>query len=116
MKREDDEQLWDFLGKAPRCEVSPYFARNVLRQVRQLPRWSQRAQSWLSWRKLVPASGLAAVIGAMFLAYTSSIHQKPVADDDPIARIDPQDYEVVVDLDELLASDESNLWDDNSSL
>jgi hypothetical protein len=116
MKRENDQQLWDLLGKSPRCQASPYFARNVLRQVRQRPPSSQRVESWLNWRKLVPVSGLAVVTVAMFLAYTSSFHQKPVADDDAIARIDPQDYEVVADLDELLASDETNLWDDNSSL
>jgi hypothetical protein len=37
-------------------------------------------------------------------------------DSDPVARIDPQDYDVVADLDELIASDENALWDDNSSL
>jgi len=33
-----------------------------------------------------------------------------------IAQIDVQDYEVVADLDNLLASDENSPWDDNSSL
>jgi hypothetical protein len=31
-----------------------------------------------------------------------------------IAKIDPQDYDVVADLDELLVTDESNLWDDDT--
>jgi len=35
---------------------------------------------------------------------------------DAVAKIDPQDYEVVADLDELLASDENSLWDDNQTL
>ena len=33
---------------------------------------------------------------------------------DVIAKIDPQDYDVVADLDELLAADENNLWDDDT--
>jgi hypothetical protein len=33
-----------------------------------------------------------------------------------VAKIDPQDYEVVADLDELLAVDENSLWDENSTL
>ena len=34
---------------------------------------------------------------------------------DVIVKIDPQDYDVVADLDELLATDESNLWDDDDT-
>ncbi len=37
------------------------------------------------------------------------------ADSDPIAQIDPQDYEVVADLDNLLAAEDTNLWDDDNS-
>jgi hypothetical protein len=31
-----------------------------------------------------------------------------------VASIDPQDYDVVADLDELLVTDESNLWEDDA--
>jgi hypothetical protein len=31
-----------------------------------------------------------------------------------VATIDPQDYDVVADLDELTAGDETNLWDDDT--
>jgi anti-sigma-K factor RskA len=118
MQRHDDEHLWDLLGHAPRPEVSPFFARNVLRAVRQLPAQRWQALSWLNWRRLIPVSGLAAALAmAMFFAYQHARQEPPqAADDDLIAKIDAQDYEVVADLDELLASDENNLWDDNSSL
>jgi hypothetical protein len=33
-----------------------------------------------------------------------------------VAQIDPQDFEVVADLDVLIASDETGLWDENQSL
>ena len=31
---------------------------------------------------------------------------------DVMAKIEPQDYDVVADLDELLTTDDNNLWDD----
>jgi hypothetical protein len=33
-----------------------------------------------------------------------------------VAKIDPQDYDVVADLDVLIASDETSLWDENQTL
>jgi hypothetical protein len=115
MKREDDEHLWDLLGKAAQPQASPFFARNVLRQVREQPHWNPVA--WLAWRRLIPISGLAAAIAiATFFAVSHTPQQQLPGDDDLVAKIDVQDYEVVADLDELLAADENNLWDDNSSL
>jgi negative regulator of sigma E activity len=118
MKREDDEQLWDLLGRAPETKVSPFFARNVLRQVRQ--EQSRSGQSWFSWRRLVPASAVALAIAAAVVFVRNPAPQQATSSEPPvdpvIAQIDVQDYEVVADLDNLLASDENSPWDDNSSL
>ena len=115
MKREDDDQLWDLLGKAAPPQVSPFFARNVLRRLREQPRWN--LGSWLSWRRLVPVSGLAVAVAiATFFAVNRPPEEQLSGEDDLIAEIDVQDYEVVADLDELLAADETSLWDENSSL
>jgi len=118
MKREDDQQLWELLGRLAEPKLSPFFARNVLRQVRQEPRLFERARLWLSWRRLVPASGLAlAVIAAIIASHQPGPSQRPSErEPDVVAKVDPQDYEVVADLDELLASDENNLWEENSTL
>jgi predicted benzoate:H+ symporter BenE len=118
MKREDDEKLWDLLGQAPTPAVSPFFARNVLRTIRQQPVLLQSIREWFSLGRLIPAATVAvALIVAVFVA---RIPAKPdlanLNNSDPVAAIDPQDYEVVADLDELVASDENGLWDDNSSL
>jgi len=118
MRREDDQKLWDLLGKANEPAVSPFFARNVLRTLRSQPVFLRSLSEWFGLRRLVPAATVAvALIVAVFVART------PVApeitgtnESDPVAKIDPQDYDVVADLDELLASDENTLWDDNSSL
>ena len=116
MKREDDKQLWDLLGRAPEAKLSSFFARNILRQVRH--EQSQAGRSWFSWRRLVPASAVAlAIIAAGVFVYYPSPRTSSEAQVDPvIAQIDVQDYEVVADLDNLLASDENSPWDDNSSL
>ena len=117
MKREDDEQLWDLLGRKPEPKVSPFFARNVLRQVREEQSRYARTRVWL--RRLVPASALAlAILGAMIFMRDQPAPE--VAMDyqiDPvIASIELQDYEVVADLDNLLASDENSPWDESSTL
>jgi hypothetical protein len=118
MKREDDQQLWDLLGQADEPKLSPFFARNVLRQIRREPRWFEPVRSWLRLRRLAPTSGLAlAAIAAIIFAHNPSLRQKTASTEpDPVAKIDAQDYEVVADLDELLASDENNLWDEDSTL
>jgi hypothetical protein len=117
MNREDDQQLWDLLGHAAERKVSPFFARNVLRQIRQ-PRLSRRLGSWLGWRQLVPASILAiAAISAIIVTHHAARPQSDLdTAPDVVAKIDPQDYEVVADLDDLLASEENSLWDENSTL
>ena len=117
MKREDDQDLWDLLGRTAEPKLSPFFARNVLRQVRQEPGGFQRARKWLNLRRLIPASALAIVVVGVAVTTHHPLSQKsPEGEPDVVARIDPQDYEVVADLDELLAVDENSLWDENSTL
>lgn len=117
MNRDDDQQLWDLLGQARPTEVSPFFARNVVRGIRQGPERLGWLRPWLSPGKLIPATGLAvAVIAAILTLHRPASHNLNPADDTPdvVAAIDPQDYDVVADLDELTAADEINLWDDDT--
>jgi hypothetical protein len=117
MRREDDQQLWDLLGEVPRPQISPFFTRNVARRIRQEPQRFERVRTWFSLRRLIPASGLAiAVIGAMIVMQHPTWWQRPSeSEPEVVAKVDPQDYEVVADLDELLASDENSLWDENEN-
>ncbi len=115
MKREDDQQLWDLLGQAAKPQLSPFFARNVVRAVRHRPERVGWVRGWLHPRKLVPAVGLAAAVIAAVLAIERPAVRTPLeAAPDVIASIEPQDYDVVADLDELLVTDESSLWDDDT--
>ena len=116
MKREDDQELWDLLGKAsPPPTVSPFFARDVLREIRLRLTWRDRLGPWLTPRRLIPTATVAAVV----IAGGLSLQRVPVSavapDDLPevVAQLDPADFEVVADLDNLLAWEEDNLWTDN---
>lgn len=115
MERNDDQKLWDLLGSSRAPEVSPFFSRNVLRRLREESLVPPRP-GWFSWRRILPLSALAGASAAILIGYTVSFQTPPAVDNDVVAKIDAQDYEVVADLDNLLASDDNNLWDDNSSL
>lgn len=115
MKREDDQELWDLLGKAGEPPApSPFFARNVLREIRRQPAWRERLAPWLSWRRLIPATAVAAAVAAATLSLQNPGSVAPEAEPLPeaVAQLDEIDFEVVADLDNLLAMEEDSLWTD----
>ena len=117
MNPEDDQELWDLLGRPAEPELSPFFARNIARQVRQDGSRSQRMRKWLGLRGLIPASAVAIALMAAIIATHHPVSQKSSeSEPDVVAKIDPQDYEVVADLDDLLAVDKGSLWDEKPTL
>ena len=117
MEPEDDKQLWDVLGRVPGPILSPFFARNVVRKIRQGATPFERARNWFSLRRLVAASAVAIIVVGMAIATRHPISRTPSANDpDVVAKIDPQDYDVVADLDELIAWDENSVWEEKPTL
>jgi hypothetical protein len=117
MEPQDDKELWDVLGRLAEPTVSPFFARNVLRQVRQRPSHFERVRNWLTGRRVVGASAVAAAVIALALVMHHPGPRTPSSSDlDLVTKIDPQDYDVVADLDELIAWDENNMWEDKPTL
>lgn len=121
MKREDDQELWDLLGRAPRPELSPFFARNVIRELRREPAWRETVASWFTARRAIPATAVLAVCVATALALSAKLNVRGLrnGDDDVpevVAQIDPSDYETVAELDDLLAAQEDDSWDDTATL
>lgn len=112
MKREEDEKLWDLLGQATQPTASPFFARNVLRKLREAQGEPSPSRSWyLRW--LVPAAGVAIVIIAGLALPTQFIkQQRAETRPDIVALADGQDSDLIADLDDLMASDESSALDD----
>jgi hypothetical protein len=118
MQPEDDPQLWELLGRTAEPKLSPFFARNVLREIRQEASRIGRARNWFSFRRLVAASGVAVVVIGMAIATHSPSWSQKYSEREPgvVAKIDPQDFDVVADLDELLAMDEDSLWNEQPTL
>ena len=113
MKREEDEKLWDLLGQASEPAASPFFARNVLRKIRE----AQGEPSPRRWhmRWLVPAAGVALVIIAG-LAVPSQIIKQQRPNSEAVAIADSQDSELMADLEDLMGSDESSALEDAVTL
>ena len=117
MDREDDKQLWDMLDHVPEPTLSPFFARNVVRSVRQEASGSGWIRGWFSWRRLAAASAVVVLVIGMAIATHHPVSQMPATNDsDVVAKIDPRDYDVVADLDELIAWDENSVWEDKPTL
>ncbi len=117
MEREDDKELWDILGHTAVPTVSPLFARNVLRQIRQEASPFERTRNWFSLWRLAAASAVAIVVIGMAIATHRPTSQTAASNEpDVVAKIDPQDYDVVADLDELIAWDENSLWEEKPTL
>src|ERR1044072_674978 len=104
MEPQDDKELWDILGRLPEPTLSPFFARNVLREIRQKPGYFERVRNWFSVRKMVGASAVAAVVAALALVtHYPGPRTTSSTDSDVVARGDAPDYGVRGVLDVLLA-------------
>jgi hypothetical protein len=114
MKRDDDQELWDLLGHSPAPKPSPFFARNVLREIRRPRGWAALGE-WFHLPRLAPAAiGVAlALVAAFFLRTQTPVTPADDQQKDLVAVVEPQDYDVIADLDDLLDPDDS--WDDEES-
>lgn len=121
MKRDDDKELWNLLGSASQPSLSPFFARNVSREIRSSRGgWRSIAAGWLAPRRVVATAAALAICVATALTVWQKEAAAPAQDGDDIpdvvARVDPSDYQVVADLDDLLAAQEDDSWDDTATL
>ena len=77
MKRDDDQELWDLLGQAAERRISPFFARNVLREIRKPGDWAT-LRRWLNLRRLIPAAGMAGALTVVAGVLLSGLAQYAV--------------------------------------
>lgn len=108
-KHNPNDPLWDLLGQARAVEVSPYFARSVLREVRLAEARRQTEPSpglaaFLFKRCRMALAGCAAIC---VVAATSTVF---LQDHKNTLVLRSGDVEVICNLDELLASEDSALW------
>ena len=120
MNTDEHDDLWDLLGKAKEAAPSPFLARNVLREIRA--QQAQRQQLSLfarlsgglvrKWKLAAFCGGAIALLALNFSLFTP--HSQDQAAAVQLAASSP-DFEVIANLDELLASQETSLWIDSSS-
>ncbi len=112
MKREEDEKLWDLLGRSVEPQISPFFSRNVLRKIRAA-RGEAPPSRWWNLRRLVPAAGVAvAIIAALSLRMQVPERSPSKARGEVLAFSEAQDSDLMADLDDLVTSDDTNSLDD----
>ena len=126
MSMDDNEKLWELLGKTRQPSVSPFFARNVLRAVRmeedapsrslssRFARLGRSAHRW-TWRVAIAGTCAVAILATLGPS-TLIRHHHHQAAQAPVDRqiVGNPDYEVIKHLDELVADEESSVWLDNS--
>lgn len=103
MKEPDEnDKLWELLGKSSRVEASPYFARKVRHAVESTPRhpalFFSRVIRWL-----IPVSACAAVALA-WNAYTWRMEQNRIATQFN------ELFDEAADLQSLVASQDISSW------
>ena len=112
MNREEDEKLWDLLGHSAEPKASPFFARNVLRKIREA-QGETVARPWWNLRWLVPAAGVAvAIIAAVLLRFQMPGRTHSAPRGDAIVLSEAQETELMSDLEDLVASDDSTSLED----
>jgi len=128
MNTDDNDKLWKLLGKTRQPTVSPFFARNVLRAVRQEEQDGQEGKPGRSffsslnrslhrWTWQIAIASTCAVAALITVAPNALVRHHHRAPDQPtFARqiVRNPDYEVIKHLDELVADEESSLWLDDS--
>ena len=113
MHHEENDDLWELLGKAAPARVSPFFSRNVLRAIREEQPARTGLFGWLRSRWTVVAAGACAVLVAGVVLRPQPEPVDPLTSLAEHVSASP-DYFVISNLDELLAAEESSVWLDHS--
>lgn len=116
MNHDEHDDLWELLGKAKDPQPSPFFSRNVLREVRNLQQEKSRFFAWLRQHWVLAGSAACAVVVSAISVVDS---RQPVEVKDPIVALAQQvatspDFQVIENLDELIAFEDNSVWLDSS--
>lgn len=113
MNTDEHDDLWRLLGQARTQTPSPFFSRNVLRAIREERAEKTGVFAWLRrhWQ-LGALSTCAALAAALVLTPgPERADQSTAALAESVAQ--SIDYQVISNLDELIAAEESLAWLEN---
>jgi len=113
-QEDENDAVWKLLGEARQPTVSPFFSRNVIREIRAKHLADQGGHAWGRWRGGVKwgvpfgALACAAILGWFVFTQGSQPLETPAE----TASVD--DFETIANLDQLIASEDQNIWLDTS--
>lgn len=112
MNHDEHDELWELLGRAKQPAVSPFFSRNVLREIRAQRQESAGVFAWLFRRWQVAAIGVCTLVVATAGVWHEAGQRQDIT---KLARelSTSPDYAVIGHLDELLAFEENSVWLDD---
>lgn len=111
MNHEEQDELWNLLGKARQPKASPFFAANVMRAVRAEAEPKPGLLAWLRAKWYLPAAAGACAAVLAFLAMRPAVIPALAVDPlEEIAAAAAQAPETVPSLDSLLASEDNSIW------
>lgn len=110
MNTEENDELWQLLGKAKAPPALPFFSRNVLRAIREREQDKPGFLVWLRQHWAVASVSTCAIALAAAFALRPMERQP-----DPVLVLAQQvsaspDYQVISNLDELLDTERNSIW------
>jgi hypothetical protein len=96
----EHDDLWSLLGKAKPVRVSPFFSRNILREIRLMPLAQPLIPIFLL--RWLGAGALAILTGGFFLNLDEGVHPMPLAQSADFAEV----FDAVAGLDTLVVSED----------
>jgi hypothetical protein len=125
MNHEEQDNLWELLGKARERKASPFFANKVMHAIRRQEEPKQESREsigfwmWLRRRWIIPvAAGACAVVAALSLLQNPaspppSASIANLAKQDPLAEMvtvlsESDDYDTALNV--LLANEDNSVW------
>ena len=113
MNTEEHDDLWHLLGKAKAPAASPFFSRNILRAIRAEQQERPGVLPWLRRHWQLATAGACALIIAGFALLPAPEHPDPTTMLLAEKVSQSIDYQVIDNLDELIASEENLAWLEN---
>ena len=110
MNTDEHDELWHLLGKARASEISPFFSRNVLRAIREEAPEKTGVFVWLRrhWKLTAVSAGALTITGLALIPRSEPPDSATMLVAKEVSQ--STDYQVIENLDELLASEESSVW------
>ncbi|MBE2205844.1 MAG: hypothetical protein IAE94_16055 [Chthoniobacterales bacterium] len=98
----DQDDLWDLLGKTRPVTVSPFFARNVLREIRRNPERPWISPLVLRW---LGAGALAVLMAGFFLNLVGEGNSSPLTKTEGFSEV----FDAAAGLDNVVALEEFSI-------